>query len=106
MSEKKLKKNTIAQNKYDSQNSIHISLKMNVKTDAPILAKLYQVPSMSGYIRSVLFEDIRKNNPELMEITKFEKPSDNVSFGRVTPNPKDTLIVPTSTSPSNMKKKK
>ena len=106
MSEKNLKKHTVIQNKYDSQNSIRISLNLNTKTDAPILAKLHQVPSMSGYIRSVLFEDIRQNNPELMKITRFEKSSDSVSFGRPSPNPSDTFILPSSNSPSNPAKKK
>ena len=106
MTEKNLKKHTISQNKYDSRNSIRVSLNFNTTTDAPILAMLHQVPSMSGYIRSVLFEDIRRNNPDLLKITRFEKASDSVSFGRTSPNPSDTLILPTSNSRSNPTKKK
>ena len=104
--EKILKKHSIAQRKYDEKNTIHIGIGLNTKTDAPILAKLYQVPSMSGYIRSVLFDDIRRNSPELMEITQFVKDKDSISFGRTSPNPSETLILPTSTSRSNPVKKK
>lgn len=105
--EKNVKKSTIAHQKYDAKNSIHIGIKLNVVTDAPILAKLQQVPSMAGYIRSVLMEDVQKNNPELLQITRFEKTIDSISLGRVPPNPADTLILPSSTSPCKpMKKKK
>lgn len=106
MTEKNLKKHTIAQRKYDEKNTIHIGIGLNTRTDAPILAKLYQVPSMSGYIRSVLFEDIRRNNPDLLEITHFVKDKDSISFGRTSPNPSEMLILPTSTSRSNPDKKK
>ena len=104
--EKSLKSHTVAQRKYDQKNTIHIGIGLNTRTDAPILAKLYQVPSMSGYIRSVLFDDIRRNSPELMEITQFVKDKDSISFGRTSPNPSETLIIPTSTSPSNPRKKR
>ena len=104
--EKTLKKHTISQRKYDEKNSIHIGINLNTKTDAPILAKLHQVPSMSGYIRSVLFDDIRRNNPELLNITQFVKGEDRISFGRKSPNPSETLILPTSTSRNNPAKKK
>lgn len=100
MSEKNsVKKSTITQQKYDAKNAIHIGIKLNIVTDAPILAKLHQVPSMAGYIRSVLMEDVRKNNPELMKISRFEKERDGISFGRVPPNPSETLIIENSTSP-------
>lgn len=104
--EKNVKKSTVTQQKYDNKNAIHIGIKLNVVTDAPILAKLHQVPSMAGYIRSVLMEDVQKNNPELLKITRFEKSKDSVSFGRVPPNPADTLIFSSSTSRSNPAKKK
>ena len=107
MTEKKqVKKSTITKQKYDNKNSIHIGIKLHVVTDAPILAKLHQVPSMAGYIRSVLLDDIQRNDPELMKITRFEKEKESISFGRTPPNPAETYILPTSNSPSNPAKKK
>ena len=107
MTEKKqVKKSTITKQKYDNKNSIHIGIKLHVVTDAPILAKLHQVPSMAGYIRSVLLDDIQRNDPELMKITRFEKEKESISFGRTPPNPADTLILSSSTSRSNPAKKK
>ena len=96
-----IKKATERQYKYDAQNCVRISLKLNVNTDAAILTKLSSVPSMSGYIRSVILEDIRRNNPELLAVKRFEKAADSVSFGRISPAPEDTLILPTSGSINN-----
>lgn len=107
MSEKNsVKKSTITQQKYDSKNSVHISMKLNVSTDAAILTKLSSVPSMSGYIRSVILDDIRRNDPDLLKITRFEKEDGRISLGRTSPSPADTLILPTSNSPSNPEKNK
>ena len=99
-------KASITKAKYDKQNSVFIGVKLHVVTDAPILARLSQVPSMAGYIRSVLFDDVRRNHPELMKIERFEKEQDSISLGRVSPPPEETYIVADSTSPSNPRKKR
>ena len=88
--EKTIKGSTRRQYRYDSKNCVRIGIKLNVKTDAPILAKLSEVPSMSGYIRSLIFEDIRENDPGLLNIERFEKDGASMSLGKPTPPVSDT----------------
>ena len=40
-----------AQKKYDAENTIQIKLKLNMKTDADIVAKLDNVWNKQGYIK-------------------------------------------------------
>ena len=101
-----IKKATERQYKYDAQNCVRVSMKLNVTTDAAILTKLSRVPSMSGYIRSVILEDIRRNDPDLLAVKRFAKDADSVSLGRISPAPEDTLILPTSGSASNPARRK
>ena len=96
-----IKKATERQYKYDAQNCVRINMKLNVTTDAAILTKLSRVPSMSGYIRSVILEDIRRNDPDLLSVKRFVKDADSVSLGRISPAPEDTLILPGSGSINN-----
>lgn len=100
------KKATERQYKYDARNCVRINMKLNVTTDAAILTKLSSVPSMSGYIRSVILEDIRRNDPELLKVTRFEKNPDNLNLGKMTPRPLDTFILPDSNSINNPHNKK
>lgn len=49
-----------ASEKYDRENTIRISLKLNKTTDAEILAKLDSVDSKQGYIKALILADINK----------------------------------------------
>ena len=44
--------------KYDSSNTRQIHLKLNLNTDADILAKLDEQDSIQGYIKELIREDI------------------------------------------------
>lgn len=47
-----------AQAKYDRANTRQITLKLNLTTDADILARLAEVDSMQGYIKQLIRRDI------------------------------------------------
>ena len=47
--------------KYDAVNTRQYHLKLNLKTDAVIIAKLDQVTSMQGYIKQLILDDIRSD---------------------------------------------
>lgn len=55
MTEKKL----TPQQRYDAKTARGVYLKLNKVTDADILAKLETVPSMQGYIKSLIRADIK-----------------------------------------------
>lgn len=44
--------------KYDAEHTKRISLKLNLGTDADILAKLDEVDSVQGYIKELIRKDI------------------------------------------------
>lgn len=70
------KKSTVTKHKYDSANSVRVTVKLNRRTDAPILARLESVASMSGYIRSLILADVRENAPDLMNTKPYELAAD------------------------------
>lgn len=45
---------------YDAQHTIQIKIKLNIKTDADILAKLNVVPNKQGYIKSLIRENLKE----------------------------------------------
>ena len=49
----------LAVRKYDSKNTKQYHLKLNLGTDADIIAKLDSVDSMQGYIKRLIREDIK-----------------------------------------------
>lgn len=51
----------IAKDRYDKENTRPLKLKLNLKLDADIIAKLETVPSMQGYIKRLIREDIARN---------------------------------------------
>lgn len=71
------------QQKYDRDHCVHVGIKFNIETDAAILTRLSMEPSMAGYIRQLIAEDITRNHPDLLNITRFEKPEGKTSVGRV-----------------------
>lgn len=44
--------------KYDRENTRQVKFKLNLKTDADILAKLDSVPNKQGYIKDLIRKDI------------------------------------------------
>lgn len=50
-----------AKDRYDKENTKQIKFKFNLKTDADILAKLASEPSMQGYVKRLIREDIARN---------------------------------------------
>ena len=49
---------TRASDKYQKENTVQYCLKLNVKTDADIIAKLAKVPSKQGYIKELIRKDL------------------------------------------------
>lgn len=47
--------------KYDKKNTKQISLKLNLKTDADILAKFKTVDNVQGYIKELIRKDLDEN---------------------------------------------
>lgn len=50
------------QERYDLKNTVRVNLKLNIKTDADILAKLQTVPNKQGYIKSLIRKDLEPPN--------------------------------------------
>ena len=51
--------------KYDAANTKQIHLKLNIKTDADILAQLEKQASVQGYIKDLIREDIAWSEHEV-----------------------------------------
>ncbi len=49
---------SISQMRYDKQSSRHYGMKLNLKTDADIIAMLDQKPSFQAYIKQLIRADI------------------------------------------------
>lgn len=54
-----------AQNKYDKMHTKSVMLKLNRTSDADILAKLEDVDNRQGYVKRLIRQDIRGNEPVL-----------------------------------------
>ena len=92
MTEKKAPlKSTISKAAYDKDNCVRVTMKLNRATDAPVLTMLASVPSMSGYIRSLILADIEKNHPDMLKVEWFDK-GENQAMRHALPKLKDTLI--------------
>lgn len=55
-------KRTVSQARYDKDNTRHYGFKLNLKTDADIIARLNDQPSIQGYIKSLIRADIAANS--------------------------------------------
>lgn len=60
-------KHSIAQAKYDQAHCRFYGLKLNQANDADIIEKLSSVPSMQGYIKQLIREDITRTRIENAE---------------------------------------
>ena len=49
-----------AQVKYDAANTRQVHLKLNLRTDKDVLARLDEVPSKQGYIKGLIRADIER----------------------------------------------
>lgn len=47
-----------AVHKYDRENTIKVTIRLNLKTDAEIIARLEEVESKQGYIKDLIRKDI------------------------------------------------
>ena len=84
------KKATIRQARYDAANTVRVTMKLNRRIDAPILARLKAAPSMSGYLRQLILEDIRRNAPQLLNSEPLEKSAEGIqSLGKPSPRKDD-----------------
>ena len=54
------KKSTINQYKYDSTHCRSFHLKLNLESDSDIIKKLEEVPSMQGYIKQLIRNDLTR----------------------------------------------
>ena len=49
-----------AQKRYDAANTQQVHLKLNLRTDKDVLARLDEVPSKQGYIKGLIRADIER----------------------------------------------
>ena len=63
---------TISQRKYDAANCRFYSLKLNLRTDADVIAKLDAVPSRQDYIRQLVRNDLASGS-SIVPDTKHDK---------------------------------
>ena len=54
-------KRTVSQARYDKDNTRRYGFKLNLKTDADIIAKLNAQPSIQSYVKSLIRADIAAN---------------------------------------------
>lgn len=45
--------------KYDASNTRQFRLKLNIKTDADIIARLEECPNVQGYIKTLIRQDMQ-----------------------------------------------
>lgn len=57
-------KRTVRSQRYDEKNCRFYHMKLNLKTDADIIEKLQNVPSMQGYIKQLIRDDIYNSAPD------------------------------------------
>lgn len=55
------RKKNLAKDRYDKENTRALKLKLNIRLDADVIAKLESEPSMQGYIKRLIREDIARS---------------------------------------------
>lgn len=58
------KTRTEIQNKYDAQHRKTYTIKLHIDNDADIIAKFASVPSVMGYVKKLVKEDIKRSAPK------------------------------------------
>lgn len=56
-----------AKKRYDKQHTKQITLKLNKKTDADVLARLGRIGNMQGYIKMLIREDAKEANANIQD---------------------------------------
>ena len=70
-----------AQKKYDAENTIQIKLKLNMKTDADIVAKLDNVWNKQGYIKELIRKDLEDDKTYIeYRLLKCENEADETDL--------------------------
>lgn len=57
-------KASIRQQRYDSTHTRKYCLKLNLEHDEDIILRLASVPSMQGYIKALIRQDIAQQDPQ------------------------------------------
>lgn len=57
---------------YDKQNTTRVNLKLNNRTDADIIQRLHEVPSIQGYIKTLIRNDMTMTQKEDATMTRSE----------------------------------
>ena len=57
------KSHSVAQAKYDKTHCKYYSFKLNLENDSDVIDKLASVPSMQGYIKQLIRDDIARTCP-------------------------------------------
>ena len=57
------KSHSVAQAKYDKTHCKYYSFKLNLENDSDVIDKLASVPSMQGYIKQLIRDDIARTRP-------------------------------------------
>lgn len=65
-------KASVRQTRYDSTHCRMYGLKLNLETDADIIEKLTSVPSMQGYIKQLIRDDIARTRSVPVSAPKNE----------------------------------
>lgn len=70
-------KHTIYQAKYDATHRRTYGFRLHNELDKDIIDKLASVPSMQGYIKQLIRDDIKRNVPvpEIVDLSKRDKPT-------------------------------
>ena len=55
-----IEKKQSPQEKYDKKTARYYRLKLNIKTDKPLIEKLDSVENVQGYIKSLISDDLKK----------------------------------------------
>ena len=56
-------KRALSQMKFDKENTRRYGFKLNIRTDADIIAHLEKQGSMQGYIKQLIRQDIAREKP-------------------------------------------
>ena len=60
-------KRSVSQMRYDRQSSKHYGMKLNLKTDADIVAMLDRQPSFQTYVKALIRADIAAHMDDVLE---------------------------------------
>lgn len=68
-------KRSVSQMRYDKESSRHYGFKLNLRTDADIIARLNEQSSMQGYIKALIRADIAARKTPDNHLTERKEPT-------------------------------